>query len=65
MSSGHSCPTHLEAASFASKTVSKLDDSSCLGVNSDPPLNPKCMAKLDLVEAQSKDKNIGDIIHLF
>ena len=28
-------------------------------------LNPKCMTKHDWVEAQSKDKTIGEIIHLF
>ena len=28
-------------------------------------LNPKCMTKQDWMEAQSKDKTIGEIIHLF
>ena len=28
-------------------------------------LNPKYMTKQDWVEAQSKDKTIGEIIHLF
>ena len=28
-------------------------------------LNPKCMTKQDWVEAQSKDKTIGEIIQLF
>ena len=54
--------TCLEAESSISKTVSKPDDSSFLGVDNDPPLNPKCMSTLDGVEAQSKDKTIGEII---
>ena len=64
-SSGQSHPTCMEAESFASKRVSKLDDSSHLGVDQDPSLNPRCMTTLDLVEAQSKDKTIGKVILLF
>ena len=64
-SSRQSHPTCLEAELYISKTVSKLNDSSHLGVDNDPQLNPKCMTTLDWVEAQSKDKNIDDIIHLF
>ena len=56
------CP---EAESCTLKTVSKLDNSSCPVVDNDPQLNPKCMTTLDWVEAQSKDKNIGEIICLF
>ena len=55
----------LEAESSASKTVSKPDNSSHLGADSDPTLNQKCMTTSDWVEAQSKDKKIGEIIHLF
>ena len=61
-SSQQNHPTHLESESFISKTVSKLDDSSHPGVDTDSPLNPKCMTTLDWVEAQSKDKTIGEII---
>ena len=64
-SSRQSHLTCLEAESCVSKMVSKLDDSSCLEVDNDPRLNPKCMTMLDWVESQSKDKNIGGIIHLF
>ena len=38
------CP---EAASFALKTVSKMDDSSHLGIDQDLSLNPRCMTTLD------------------
>ena len=62
--SSQSHPTHPEAELFASKTVSKPDDSSHLGVDNDFQLNPKCITTLDWVEAQSKDKNIDEIIHL-
>ena len=64
-SSRQSHPTHLESESSILKTVSKLDHSSHLGVDTDSPLNPKCMTTLDWVEAQSKDKSIGEIIWLF
>ena len=50
------------------KTVSKVDDSDHLALasrHSGDKLNPKCMTKQDWVEAQSKDKTIGEIIHLF
>ena len=56
--------THPESDSSVSKTVSKLNDSSHLEVDTDLPLNPKCMTTLDWVEAQSKDKTIGEIIQL-
>ena len=64
-SSGQSGPTYLESEPSVSKTVSKLDDSSHPGVDSDFPLNPKCMTTLDWIETQSKDKTIGEIIRLF
>ena len=57
--------TCLEAESVALETVSEMDDSSHPKVDNDPPLNPKCMTTSDWVEAQSRDKNIGEIIHLF
>ena len=55
--------THPESES--TKTVSKLDDSSCPEVASDHQLSPKCMTKLNWVKAKSKDKAIGEIIQLF
>ena len=61
-SSRQSHSTCLESESSISKTVSKLDDSWHLGVDTDSPLNPKCITTLDWVEAQSKDKTIGKII---
>ena len=64
-SSGQSHLTCLEAESSISRTVSKPDDSSHLGADNNPPLNPKCMTTLDWVQAQSKDKTIGEIIQLF
>ena len=60
-SSRHSHLTHLEAESFASQT----DDSSHLRENQYPSLNPRCMTTLDWVEAQSKDKTISNVIHLY
>ena len=50
------------------KTISKADDSDHLALasgQSEDKLNPKCMTKQDSVEAQSKGKTIGEIIHLF
>ena len=47
------------------KTVSKPDDSSHLGLATDHQLNPKCMTTLDWVQAQHKDKTIGEILQLF
>ena len=64
-SSGQSHPTCLESELSVSKTLSQQDDSSHLGVDNDPPLNPKCMTTLDWVEAQSINKTIGEIIQLF
>ena len=46
---GQSHSTCLESESFISKTVSKPDDSSHLGVDTDLPLSPKCMTTLDWV----------------
>ena len=59
------CP---ESKLPVSKTVTKLDNSSHPEVVTDHLKNefsPKCMTKLDWVEAQSKDKIIGEIIQLF
>ena len=67
-SSRQSHPTHPEPELSISKTVTKPDVSSHLeGVTGHlkNQLNPKCMTKLDWVEAQSKDKTIGEIIQLF
>ena len=47
--SGQCHLTCLEAESSALKTVSKLDDSSHLGVDKDISLNPRCMSTLDWV----------------
>ena len=50
------------------QTVSKADDSDHLVLasgQSGDQLNPKCMTQQDCMEAQSKDKTIGEIIHLF
>ena len=55
----------LETESFVSETESKPGDSSCLGVNEDPSLKLKCMTMSDWIEAQSKDKTVGDIIKLY
>ena len=60
-SSRQSHPTCLEAASFALQ----MDDSSHLRKDQDPSMNPRCMTILDWVEAQSKDKTIGKVIHLY
>ena len=64
-SSQQSHPTCLEAELFALKTISKPGSSSCLGDDQDPSWNPRCITSLDWVEAQSKDKTIGKIIHKF
>ena len=64
-SSGQSCLMCLESELSVLKTLSKPDDSSCPGIDNDPLLNPKCMTTLDLIEAQSKDKTIGENICLF
>ena len=42
---------HQKAESSTLKTVSKPDDSSNLGVDQGPSLNPRYMATLDWVEA--------------
>ena len=59
--------THREPKSSVLKTVTKPDNSSCLEVVTEHiknQLNPKYMTKSDWVEAQSKDKTIGEIIQL-
>ena len=58
------CPEH---ESSILKTASKADDSDHMAPasgHSGDELNPKCMMKQDWVEAQSKDKIIGEIICL-
>ena len=48
--SRQSCPTNLEPKSSVLKTVTKLDDSSCIELvtgHLKNQLNPKCMTKLD------------------
>ena len=60
--------THSEPESSVLKTVSKVDDSAHPALasrQSGNKLNPKCMNKQDWVEDQSKDKTVGEIIHLF
>ena len=67
-SSGQSHMTCLEPELSMLQTVSKADESDLLALTSrwsGDKLNPKCMTKQDWVEAQSKDKIIGEIIHLF
>ena len=58
-SSGQNHLTHLETESSKSGTLSHP------GVDNDSPSNPKCMAPSDWVEAQSRDKNVREIFHLF
>ena len=63
-----SCTTNPEPESSEVQTVSKTDDFDCLTLasrQSGDQLNPKCITKQNWVEAQSKDKRIGEIIHLF
>ena len=59
--------TCLEPESSMLETESKADDSDHLALSgpSEDKLNPKCVTKQDWVETQSKDKTIGEIIHLF
>ena len=48
--------------------MTHLDGSECLALasrQSGQKFNQKCMTKQDWVEVQSKDKAIGEIIHLF
>ena len=67
-SSNQSCMTHPEPESSMLQTVSKADNSDHLELasgQSGDQLNPKCMTQQDRVEAQYKDKIIGEIIYLF
>ena len=60
--------TCLEPELSTIQTVPKVDDSDHLALasgQSGDQLNPKCMTQLDCMEAQAKDKTIGEIIHLF
>ena len=63
--SRQSHPTHPRSELSVLKTVSKLDDSSHPKVDTGHSLNPKRMSISDWIEAQSKDKTIGEIIQLF
>ena len=60
-SSGQSHLTCLETETCVSETESKLDQ---LQSSEEPQtilaLNPKCMTALDWIEAQSKDKIVGE-----
>ena len=67
-SSNQSCMTHLEPGSSKLKIILKVDDSDHLALATrqlENKLNPKCMTVQDWVETQSKDKIIGEIVHLF
>ena len=67
-SSNQSHTTFSEHESSMLKTVSKVDNSDHPALAfrwSGDKLKPKCMTKQDWVEAQSKDKSSGKIIHLF
>ena len=64
-SSGQSHLTHLETESCVSERESKLGDFSHLKAMDDPALNLKCMTTSYWVEAQSKDKIVGDIIKMY
>ena len=60
--------THLELELPVLEAVRKLDESGHPEIDTGPvedQLNQKHMTKQDWVEAQSKDKTIGEIIHLF
>ena len=60
--------THPEHELSVLKTLSKADESDHLTLASRwsrNKMNPKCMTKQDWVEAQSKDKTIGEIINMF
>ena len=66
--SNQSHMTQLEHESSVRKTVPKADNSdhpALASRQSGDKLNPKCMTKQDWVEAQSKDKTISEIMHLF
>ena len=64
-SPGQSNLTYPETESFVSETESKLGDSSCPRAMDNPVLNLKCMTMSNWIEAQSKDKIIGDIIKMY
>ena len=63
--SGQSHPTCPETKLFILETESKPNNFSHPGVDEDLSLNPKCMTTSDWVEAQSRDKNVREIICLF
>ena len=65
-SSNQSHPMHLEHGSSKVKKVVRTDHSNCPTARQlEDKLNPKCMTIQDWVEAQSKDKIIGEIVQLF
>ena len=53
-----------ETELFISQTESKPDDSTHPIADENLSLNPKCMTTSDWMEAQSRDKNVREIIHL-
>ena len=63
--SGQSHLMHPETESCASETEPKLGDSSHPRAIDDPALNLRCMTMSDWIEAQSKDRIVGDIIKMY
>ena len=65
-SSNQSCSTHPEQGLSKLESITSRDDSDHLTTGSlENKLNPKCMTIQDWVDAQSKDKIIGEIVLLF
>ena len=64
-SSGQSHLTCLETESCASETESELGDSHHARATDDSALHPNRMTASDWIEAQSKDKIVGDIIKMY
>ena len=66
--SNSSCMTCPEPGSFELETVLNADDSDYPALATrqlESKLIPKCMTIQDWIEAQSRDKIISDIVHLF
>ena len=65
-STNYSCTTHVEHGSSELEKILTVDNSDCLATGQlENKLNPKCMTIQDWVEAQSRDKIIDKIVHLF
>ena len=62
-SSGQSHLTHI--SHVHQKQNQNWGNSSHPKAMDDPALNPKCMTTSDWIEAQSKDKIVGDIIKMY